>query len=117
MIRLIINYSNVILQLITCIIILQAFEIMLIAAKEGHPRAQYQLAKLYSHGKGCLRSNKLGLQWYRIAAENGNVDALRHLGDIYIAGDGVIRNKWLAMKYYNDVSSNYFFDKDDNLYI
>jgi len=54
----------------------QQFEI---AAKAGHGKAQYQLAKLYEQGIGVKQSDKLHLEWLEKAAKAGVVSAERDL--------------------------------------
>jgi len=54
----------------------QQFEI---AAKAGHGKAQYQLAKLYEQGIGVKQSDKLHLKWLEKAAKAGVISAERDL--------------------------------------
>ena len=48
-----------------------------IAAKAGHGKAQYQLAKLYEQGVGVKQSDKLYLQWHELHDEGAGVSGWR----------------------------------------
>ncbi len=55
------------------------------AAEKGHPRAQYNLGYIYSHGLGLRKDHKLGMYWYRKAAGNDYPQAQYKLGMALLA--------------------------------
>ena len=57
--------------------------ILLIQAKSGDTKAQYQLATYYESGIGVKHSRKYAKKWYRHAALNGHIEAQINLGKIY----------------------------------
>lgn len=64
-----------------------ALEWFTLAAKQGHPNAQYQLGKLYYTGEGVEQSYKEAVVWYEKAAEQGHSEAQNALGGAYLFGD------------------------------
>ncbi|MGA7799570.1 MAG: tetratricopeptide repeat protein, partial [Gammaproteobacteria bacterium] len=69
------------------------------AAVLGHPRAQYMLGLLYSHGWGVPKSDGKALHWFAAAARNGYVQAMFHLGWMYHKGDVVPRDYAAGMRF------------------
>jgi len=96
----------------------KAIEVMLLAAKAGLPKAQYQLGRLYAYRGGHRNdsSNKvMALRWYREASKNGSNDAKIALAEMYLSGDGVLRNKWQAMQYLASAGKQDEADKLENV--
>lgn len=70
------------------------------AAKQGHVRAQYELARSYALGLGVKEDPLESALWYHKAAENGFSAAQYMLGKIYSTGNGVPLNKQEAIKWW-----------------
>ena len=49
-------------------------------AEQGFRPAQYNLALMYSNGKGVIEDDKEAVKWYRLAAEQGYAVAQYNLG-------------------------------------
>lgn len=62
------------------------------AAQANHPRAQYMLGILHSHGWGVSRDSIQAVDWFNRSARNGYGPACYHLGWMYHKGDGVPRD-------------------------
>ena len=76
------------------------------AAKEGYPKAQYKLAHLYHHGKGCKKDIRKYIYYLKKAAAQSEAHAQYDLGIAYLKGDGVEKSKdkaylWLQKAYLN----------------
>ncbi len=52
-------------------------------AKEGNPKAQFNLALIYEKGKGIEPNLADAMRWYERAAKQGNAKAAYNLGRIY----------------------------------
>lgn len=70
------------------------------AAENGHADARYNLAVLYSAGKGVPKDYRIAVHWLRLAAEQGGADAQFLLGKLCSRGKGtnldlVEACKWL----------------------
>ena len=61
----------------------------LLAAEQGHSRAQHNLALLYESGDGVVQSYTLAAEWYQMAAKQGNPGSQNNLGALYETGKGV----------------------------
>jgi uncharacterized protein len=62
------------------------------AARANHPRAQYMLGILLTHGWGAPRDDARAVEWLTRSAENGYGPACYHLGWMYHKGDGVLQD-------------------------
>lgn len=62
------------------------------AAKMGYAQAQYNLAILFSEGRGVMKDDAAALFWYLQAAKNGDAAAARTIGIFYLEGKGVSRS-------------------------
>ncbi|MBU1532846.1 MAG: sel1 repeat family protein [Gammaproteobacteria bacterium] len=62
------------------------------AAQANHPRAQYMLGILHSHGWGVSRDSTQAVDWFSRSARNGYGPARYHLGWMHHKGDGVPRD-------------------------
>src|SRR6185295_15444542 len=67
-----------------------------LAAVQGDPEAQNNLAAIYSLGKGIARDYQQAMYWYRLAAEQGDFVAQYNLANMYALGQGVPTNPVLA---------------------
>jgi TPR repeat protein len=70
----------------------RALRLLRIAAEEGHPPAQYDLARMYEQGLGTEPDQHEAAHWYLQAAQAGDVHAQHHLAEMHIAGRGVPRD-------------------------
>jgi TPR repeat protein len=59
------------------------------AAEQGHPGAQFYLAKLYEAGEGVPQGFRDALQWYEKAAAQNHPHAACSIGEMYREGRGV----------------------------
>jgi len=80
----------------------RAAALLRVAAGNGDPRAQYNLALLYDNGKGVAESKAEAAKWYRRAAEQGHARAQIELGSSCALGEGVPFDyveayKWLTL--------------------
>ncbi len=85
------------------------------AAKQGDPRAQFELAGLYCDGKGVAKDSaeadkcfELAAKNYRVAAERGNPEAQCTLGGLYQKGIGVEKNDAEAVKWFRAAAEQGF---------
>ncbi len=54
-----------------------------LAAKYGHPEAQYRLGELYYKGRYVEKDYRKALEWFEAAAEQGHAEAEGRLVEIY----------------------------------
>lgn len=66
-----------------------AIEWMKIAANNGHPKAQFNLARSYEKGEGVCIDHKEAARWYRLSADQGYMESQTNLGLLYCKGRGV----------------------------
>ncbi|NDA68758.1 MAG: sel1 repeat family protein, partial [Verrucomicrobia bacterium] len=65
-----------------------------LAAAQGLPDAQYNLAICYSKGEGVAKKDlKIACEWFRRAALQGDAQSQSRLGLAYISGSGVERDR------------------------
>jgi uncharacterized protein len=67
----------------------EAFNLYLSAAKQGAPRAQYHLGKIYRDGLGTDANSSEAAKWFYQAAMHGYPPAEAALGDLLLHGNGV----------------------------
>ena len=77
-----------------------AFEEWSISAKNGHPKAQYNLGVLFENGLGTELALLQAAKWYIVAAERDYAPAQYNLAVLYHKGAGVPHSKTSAMKWY-----------------
>ena len=70
------------------------------AARQGHPVAQYSLAKLYLSDDIEVRDTELGMEWLNIAAEGGSRYAMYRLAKEYLKGKLTDRDPVQAMEWF-----------------
>jgi len=70
------------------------------AAVDGDPRAQFEVAAIYSEGQALEKDLAKAAEWYRFAAEKGFAPAAFRLGGLYEAGKGVERDLDKARHWY-----------------
>ena len=76
------------------------------AAEQGSPLAQYNLALLFEHGLGTERSLADAAIWYQRAANMGHPGAQLNLGYMYEHGLGVTENKTKAKELYTSAANS-----------
>lgn len=69
-------------------------------AGHGDANAQYEMARLYYHGKGVPQNYTEALSWYRKAANQGNVKAQYAVGFMYDEGKGAPQDYGEAASWY-----------------
>ena len=70
------------------------------AAKNGDPKALYEIGVLYSEGRGVSTDLATAAKWYRAAAKRGLAPAEYRLANLYEKGAGVDRDMVEARKWY-----------------
>src|SRR5690349_3273633 len=69
-----------------------------VRAEQGDANAQYDLARLYYHGKGVPQDYADATRWYRKAADQGDAKAQYARGYTYFEGKGVPQDYTEAAK-------------------
>ena len=69
-------------------------------AKDGDPRAAYDLATLYARGDELPRDFAQAARWFKQAATQGIAGAQYNLGVLYEQGLGVAKNLPEAIRWY-----------------
>ena len=77
-----------------------------LAAKQGKPKAQYNLGVMHDKGLGVPQHYKTAVKWYRLAARQGDADAQSNLGVMYALGRGVLKDYVYAHMWGNIAASN-----------
>ena len=62
------------------------------SAKLGYAQAQYNLACLFSEGRGVMKDEAAALFWYLQAAKKGDAASARTIGIFYLEGRGVSKS-------------------------
>jgi len=80
----------------------EAFNKLVLLAKDGHLKAQYDVAMMYNNGIGVEKDTAEAWNWFVRAAKAGNVDAQVELGAHYEAGvdgqpNGVMASTWWTL--------------------
>jgi TPR repeat protein len=76
------------------------------ASDKGHQDAKYQLALLYSEGRGVLQDNAESAKLIIDLVQKGHVDSQAQLGNMYRRGIGFELSKPNAYLWYNLAASN-----------
>jgi len=61
---------------------IKALDTFYAIAKEGDPKAQYNVGLIYANGKGVNKDSYQAMEWYKKAAEQGNVAAQYNLAKL-----------------------------------
>ena len=78
-----------------------------LAADNGHPSAQNNLANIYYIGKyGEPRNYAKAFKLYKMLADNNDVHAQYRLGDMYYHGAGIPQSYNQAFNYYQKAANN-----------
>ena len=76
------------------------------AAEQGHAKAQFNLAQIYSNvvGRGVPQDDKEAVKWYRLGAEQGYASAQNNLGFMYGTGTGVPQDNVYSHMWFNNAA-------------
>lgn len=66
------------------------------AAKQGNPRAMFDLGMMYAKGQGVRQDLKMAFKLFHKSARRGNVDAKFYMGLSFEQGKGVRKQTQLA---------------------
>lgn len=84
--------------LFSCFCLGADFDSLLEQAESGDPKAQFELAELYSEGNDDVtRSRQEAAFWYQQAAQNKHINAQITLANLYLSGNGVDKSQELAL--------------------
>ncbi len=61
---------------------IKALDAFYVLAKEGHPKAQFNVGLIYAKGKGVNKDSYQAMEWYKKAAEQGNTAAQYNLAKL-----------------------------------
>lgn len=78
----------------------KAFPILMDAANQGHPGAQFLIGKMFMLGSGVTLDYTEAMKWYRKAADSDYANAYNNIGVMYAEGWGVPQDAAEAMKWY-----------------
>ncbi|MBH60980.1 MAG: hypothetical protein CL569_00705 [Alphaproteobacteria bacterium] len=70
----------------------KALELIAPKAKDGHPRAQFNLGMMHFKGNGVKKDYGKALEWFHKAAQQGYAEAQSNLGLLYANGMGIPQN-------------------------
>jgi hypothetical protein len=85
------------------------------AAKQGHPEAQFEMARCYYFGEGTEEDATEAAVWFEKAAMQGHVEAPFYLGGLYWFGEGIERDEEKALNWWFLGASNGEPDCQHNL--
>ena len=74
------------------------------AAEQGDTRAQFDLGRRYSTGRGVPRDDAEAVRWFQQAAERGHFSAQFELGLRYATGRGVSRDDAQAVRWFRQAA-------------
>lgn len=77
----------------------EAFRCFQEAAQNGHTRAQYELALMFSRGNGIEPNYQESIQWLKKAANQGDPEAQYELALFYIQAEDTYQNYEKAVKW------------------
>ena len=83
-----------------------------LAADQGHPGAQTELAGLYMQGLGVRADKARGVKWFQKASKQGHADAQYRLGDCCLNGTGIGVNEKEAVRLFQLASRNRVLQAD-----
>jgi TPR repeat protein len=61
---------------------IKALDAFYVLAKEGHPKAQFNVALIYANGTGVNQDLYQAMEWYKKSAEQGNTEAQYNLAKL-----------------------------------
>ena len=75
-------------------------------AAQGDPKAESELAYMYSHGEGVPQDYSETLRWRRKATDQGYADGENGLGYMYFYGQGVPQDYQEAFRWYSKAADH-----------
>jgi hypothetical protein len=87
-----------------------AYRIWRRLAEAGHAEAQFELALVYSKGRGVTKNLATGFEWFRKAAAQGHAVAQYNLGVALVNGYGVARNHAEAVAWFRKAADQGYDD-------
>jgi TPR repeat protein len=82
-----------------------ARKLLVEAAGQGNPDAQFSLGYRYTNGKGFVKSDEMAVIWYKKAASQGVAEASFNLAIKYENAFGVEKDLEEALRLYKDAAS------------
>ncbi|MEQ1770023.1 MAG: peptidoglycan-binding protein, partial [Devosia sp.] len=76
------------------------------AAGNGDPRAQFEIAAIYTEGRSVRQDYAAAATWYERAANQGFAPAQYRLGSLYEGGEGVDKDLNLARLWYERAAAS-----------
>lgn len=80
----------------------QAMPWLILAASQGHPQAQLQVAKSLQLGRGTTKNDQQAFHWIQMAAKGKHPEAEVALGQCYLHGQGVAKDENQAIHYFSE---------------
>lgn len=78
---------------------IEAFNLFRLLAEQGHVKAQYKLASMFTKGQGTERNDVEAFSWFYRAAKQNDKDAQYRVGILFEKGMGVTQDKSAAIKW------------------
>ncbi len=75
-------------------------------AAQGDPKAESELAYMYSHGQGVPQDYSEALRWRRKAADQGYADGENGVAYMYSHGQGVMQDYQEALRWYRKAADH-----------
>jgi TPR repeat protein len=94
----------------------KAFSYFKLAADQGSPTAQNEVAYLYAAGKGTPQSYEKALYYYQLAAFQNVSSAQYNLGLMYAKGLGTKQNEVEAAKWIEKSAKRGFYPAQEHLH-
>ena len=93
------------------------FKKMLQKARQGDPRAQYEVGKMFYTGRHTRQDLAQAFEWFLAAAQNGCTAAMTALAGLYHAGHGCPADEEKAFAWYQAAAQAGDFEGRVNLAI
>jgi len=95
----------------------EAAKYYMVAANQGHSRAQSNLGFMYREGHGVRKSKEKDLKWTRLAAEQGQAEPQNMLGTLLLSGKGsrTAEAKVQALKWFRLAAEQGYADAKYNM--
>jgi hypothetical protein len=84
-------------------------------AEQGDPKAQSNLASMYSHGRGVPQDYREALRWYSRAADQGDAKGEDGLALMYSQGQGIAQDYSEALRWYRKAADQGYAKAEYNL--
>lgn len=84
----------------------KGFQLLQMAAQQGHVFAQTEIGNAYQLGKGVEQNQATAVLWFRRAALQGFHSGQQNLGVCYELGQGVPRDRGISLKWFRKAAEN-----------